>query len=71
MDKEEDVYKNVFSIITLNKQLRRKTTTVGVKSSRSSLPESKGQEEEVARKTKEEIACRLVEGERKLIAEKT
>ena len=45
--------------------------TAGVKGSSSSLPESRGQEEEVARKTKEETARRLEEGARKILAEET
>ena len=56
---------------TLNKWLKNKTTTAGVKGSSNSLPKSMGQEEEAARKTKEETTRRLAEGERKLLAEKS
>ena len=71
MDKEEEVYMNICSMTTFNKRLKKKTKTSRVKGSSSSLPKSKGQEEEVVRKTKEDIACILVEGARKILAEES
>ena len=42
-----------------------------MKGSSSSLPESKGQEEEAARKTKEETARKLAKGVRKMLTEES
>ena len=50
------MYNNVYTMTTLNKWIKRKTTITRVKGSRSSNAEPKGQEEEIARKEKEETA---------------
>ena len=55
----------------LNKWLKRNTTIAGFKGSSSSNPEPKGQNEETARKLKEETARRLGKGARKLLAEES
>ena len=53
IDKDEEVYRNIFNMNALNKRRRRKITLFGGKESSSGNPEQKGQEEEAARKAKE------------------
>ena len=67
VDKEEQVYKNVYSMASLSKSLKRKTS--GVKGSSSSNPKSNEPEEEAAKKVKEETARRLATGAKKILAE--
>ena len=56
VDKEEERYRNIYSLATVNKKLKLKSVVVGDKSSGSSTLVSKSQEEEAAKKAKEETA---------------
>ena len=69
MDKEEEMYRNIYSLTALNKQLKLKTLEFRDKGSGSINLEPKIQEEEATRKVKEETSQRLAEGARKLLAE--
>ena len=67
VDKEEQVYMNVYSMAALNKRLKEKT--YGVKGSCSGNPKLNEQEEEATKKAKEDSAHRLAAGANKLMAE--
>ena len=54
VDKDEQVYKNFYSMTALSKQLKGKTS--GVKGSKNNNPKQKEQDEEAAKKEKEETA---------------
>ena len=54
MEKEEERYRNIYNLTTLNKKLKLKTISAGDKGSGSNNLESKSQEEEVTRRVKEE-----------------
>ena len=59
MEKYEEIYRNVYNMTALNKQLRLKTIAAGDKGSGSSNLEPNIHEEEAARRLKEETARRL------------
>ena len=67
MDKDENAYKNVYSMTALSKWLKEKTS--GVKGSNNNNPKLKEQDEEAAKKAKEENARRLEAEAKKLLAE--
>ena len=67
VDKEEQVYMNVYSMAYLSKRLKGKTS--GVKGSSKSNPKPNEQEEEAAKKAKEESARRLETWAMKILAE--
>ena len=69
MDKDEEVYRNIYSLTTLNKKLKLNSIVARDKGSWSSSLEPKSQEEEATRKPKEETTRRLAEGAGKLLAE--
>ena len=69
MDKDEEIYRNIYSMTALKNKLKPKTLEVGDKGSGSINLEPKIQEEEATRKVKEETSQRLAEGARKLLAE--
>ena len=56
VDKEEETYRNIYSLTIVKKKLKLKTVEVGDKRSGSSNLVSKSQEEEAAKKAKEETA---------------
>ena len=67
VDKDEEKYRNVCSMTTLNMWLKGNISTYGVKGSINNNPEPKEQDEEAARKTKE-TARRLAAGAKMLLA---
>ena len=69
VEKEEEMYRNIYSMTALKNKLKPKTLEVGDKGSGSINLEPKIQEEEATRKVKEETSQRLAEGARKLLAE--
>ena len=66
VDKEEHVYINVYSMASLRKRLKMKTSRV--KGSNSSNPKPNEQEEEAAKKAKEDSARTLAARAKKLLA---
>ena len=66
VDKEEQVFRNVYSMAALSKRLKGKAS--GVKGSSSNNPKPNEGKEEDARKAQEESARRLAAGAKKLLA---
>ena len=69
VEKEEEMYRNIYNMTSLKKQLKLKTFEAGDKGSGSNNLELNFQQEEATRKVKEETTRRLVEGVRELLAE--
>ena len=67
-DKEEQVFRNVYSMAALSKRLKGNTS--GFKGSSSSNPKPNEGEEEATKKAQEESAHRLAAGAKKLLVEK-
>ena len=67
VDKEEQVYRNIYSVASLSKSSKRKAP--GVKGSNSHNPKPNDKEKEAARKAKEENARKIAEGAKKLLNE--
>ena len=67
IDKEEQVFRNVYSMAAVSKRLKGKAS--GVKGSSSNNPKPDEGKEEVARKDQEESARRLAAGAKKLLTE--
>ena len=67
VDKDEQVYRNVYTMTALSKWLKEKT--YGVKGSNNNNQKPKEQDEDVAKKDKEETSRRLEAGAKKLLAE--
>ena len=68
VDKDEQIYRNICNMNALNKWHKRNTSTTEVKVNSNNNPEPKGQENEAARKAKEETTRRLVAGAKILLA---
>ena len=62
VDKEEERYKNIYSLTAVNKKMKLKSIAVGDKSNGSKTLVSKIQEEEAAKKAKEETTQRITQG---------
>ena len=67
IDKEEQVFRNVYSMAAVSKWLKGKA--YGVKGSSNNNQKPNEGKEEDARKAQEESSCRLAAGAKKLLAE--